>query len=44
MLAAFCHGGQEDIMRIDRVDIIRVLNPFKHPFEKYEAEVTSKRN
>lgn len=33
MLAAFCHGGQEDIMRIDRVDIIRVLNPFKHPFQ-----------
>lgn len=21
------------IMRIDRIDIIRVLNPFKHPFQ-----------
>ena len=25
--------GGGTIMRIDRIDIIRVLNPFKHPFQ-----------
>ena len=24
---------KEEPMRIDRIDVIRVLNPFKHPFQ-----------